>query len=371
MKRNHSRLLAILFCLAALPAAAEAEIVLKLAPSDGNPRNSEGDFIQLTDGRILFVYTRFSGGGSDHDQADLVSRISSDQGRTWSQEDELVVANEGDLNVMSVSLLRLADGRIAFFYLQKNSLTDCRPVVRFSTDEAKTWSDPITIISDQEVGYHVLNNDRVIQLSSGRLVAPVSLHHRPGWEKPDWQGEIACYLSDDGGKSWRRSKTIQKASDATGKRITAQEPGVVELKDGRVLLWIRTSAGEQFRSLSADGGDTWSGFEPMGVASPVSPATIERIPSRGDLLLVWNNHSHLPLTQRKARTPYTVAISHDDGATWENVKNLHDDPNGWYCYTALTFAGDHVLLGHCAGDRRKGGLSLTQITHFPVDWLYR
>jgi len=32
------------------------------------------------------------------------------------------------------------DGRIALFYMLKNSLSDCRPVVRFSADEAKTWS---------------------------------------------------------------------------------------------------------------------------------------------------------------------------------------------------------------------------------------
>ncbi len=354
----------------ATSAAAEPVEVLELAPTEANPRNSEGDFIELKDGRLLFIYTRFSSGGSDHDKADLVSRVSTDDGKTWSAEDEMVVKNEGDWNVMSVSLLRLADDRIALFYLQKNSLTDCRPVVRFSTDEAKMWSDPVTIISDEEIGYHVLNNDRVVQLTSGRLIAPVALHNRPGWEQPDWKGEIACYLSDDSGMTWRRSKTMQKAVDADGGRLSAQEPGAVELKDGRVLLWIRTTSGKQYRSFSKDGGDTWSTFEPMGIASPNSPATIERIPTTGDLLLAWNNHKHLPLAERKNRTPFTVAISRDEGATWEKTKNLADDPHGWYCYTAMQFAGDHVLLGHCAGDRRKGGLNRSQVTRFPVEWLY-
>ena len=31
---------------------------------------------------------------------------------------------------------------------------------------------------------------------------------------------------------------------------------------------------------------------------------------------------------------------------------------------------DQVLLGHCAGDRRTSGLNTTQITRFPLDWLY-
>ena len=93
------------------------EIVLRLEPTGENPRNSEGDFIQLENGRILFIYTKFTGGSGDHAGAHLVSRFSDDKGRTWSKEDVEVVANEGSMNVMSVSLLRLADGRIALFYL--------------------------------------------------------------------------------------------------------------------------------------------------------------------------------------------------------------------------------------------------------------
>ena len=33
------------------------------------------------------------------------------------------------MNVMSVSLLRLKSGAIAMFYLVKDSLTDCRPMM--------------------------------------------------------------------------------------------------------------------------------------------------------------------------------------------------------------------------------------------------
>ncbi len=57
-----------LLYLCCTAAAAEPQVTLQLAPTDANPRNSEGDFVQLRDGRILFVYTRFSSGGSDHDR---------------------------------------------------------------------------------------------------------------------------------------------------------------------------------------------------------------------------------------------------------------------------------------------------------------
>jgi hypothetical protein len=210
---------------------------LTLAPTSGNPRNSEGDFIHLKDGRWLFIYTHFTGGANDHAKAFLASRQSSDNGKTWSDKDQLVVANDGGFNVMSVSLLRLKSGEIALFYLRKNSLHDCRPVLRLSRDEAKTWSDPIECITD-EVGYYVLNNSRVIQLVGGRLVMPTALHTFDG--KRLQPGKIVVYLSDDAGRTWRRSRTILN-EDASGTRINLMEPGVVEISQNRILMVIRTN----------------------------------------------------------------------------------------------------------------------------------
>ncbi|MCA9231309.1 MAG: exo-alpha-sialidase [Planctomycetales bacterium] len=362
----------------ATPEARRPEIpdekphtAMTLAPSEGNPRNSEGDFIQLKDGRVMFVYTKFSGGASDHAAASLVARFSSDEGATWTDDDELVVANEGDWNVMSVSLLRLQSGEIALFYARKNSLSDCRPLLRISTDEAASWSEPIECIGDDDVGYFVLNNDRVVQLESGRLVMPVALHKRPEDAESDWKGHIMCYLSDDGGKTWRRSDTVMTAVDEAGKRLVAQEPGVVELEDKRLLMFVRSDAGSQLQSYSDDAGVTWSALKPSNIISPVSPATIERIPKTHDLLIVWNNHAHVDPIYEGKRTPFNIALSYDDGKTWRRVKTLADDPHGWYCYTAMEFVGDFVLLGHCAGDRREGGLNTSQITRFRVNWLYK
>lgn len=365
--------------LAALPipparAAEESGPVgtLTLAPSPGNPRNSEGDFIALKDGRILFVYTHFTGGGDDNDSAHLAGRFSSDGGRTWTERDEGILPNEAGCNIMSVSLRRLDDGRIALFYLRKNSPADCRPCLRFSKDEAKTWGPPIVCIPDSDTGYFVMNNDRVVRLSGGRWLLPLALHHRPDWPKTDFAGTLLCYCSDDDGATWRRSADLFRGFDAKGARITVQEPGVVELKDGRAMMFCRTGAGCQYAAYSEDRGDHWSALKPTAIASPLSPASIERIPSTGDLLLVWNNHEGIDPALKGRRTPLTVAISRDDGKTWERARNLAADPAGWYCYTAVFFAGDHVLLGHCAGDtRNKGnGLATTQITRFPVRWLY-
>src|SRR5690606_16079977 len=55
---------------------------LLIAPRPDNGRNSEGDFIQLKDGRLLLIYTKFIG-TDDHAPADLAGRYSSDGGQTW------------------------------------------------------------------------------------------------------------------------------------------------------------------------------------------------------------------------------------------------------------------------------------------------
>ena len=365
-------LLTVLVTALTLTAYAQTpqqiETVLRLPPAAGHPRNSEGDLVALKDGRLLFVYSHFTGGGGDHDQAFLAGRYSSDGGRTWTDKDDTIVEREGDWNVMSVSLLRLQDGGLALFYLRKNSLNDCRPLMRVSTDEAKTWSAPRECITDQ-VGYYVLNNDRAEQLSTGRLVLPVCHHNNTG-EKFDPAGAILCYLSDDNGQTWRRSKTQQQAFKE-GKRLVAQEPLVVELNDKRLMLLARSNEGSQLQSYSSDGGDTWSPLAPSSIKSPLSPASIERLPKTGDLLLVWNDHSQIEPSLRGKRTPLSAAISKDDGLTWQPARTLFDNPHGWYCYTAMEPAGDYILLAHCAGDRRKtNGLAETHITRVPVAWFY-
>jgi sialidase-1 len=345
---------------------SEPEVVLKLAPSENNPRNSEGDFVNLKDGRILYIYSRFSGdSSSDHAPATLAGRFSSDGGKTWTKEDETIIPNEGGMNVMSVSLLRLQNGDIALFYAQKNSLKDCIPQMRISKDEAKTWSDPIPVITDKK-GYFVLNNDRVLQLESGRLLVPVALHNT---SEGEWKnkGDLFCCYSDDNGITWTSSIKVPDKTD-----VITQEPGLIELKDGRIMMYIRASGGFQQLSFSSDRGETWSHIETSNIPSPVSPATIEKIPGTNDWLLVWNNNDGSNPDRKGKRTPLTTAISKDEGKTWEFIKNIQNNPYGWYCYTAIHFVdSDNLLLSYCAGNREEGtGLSITNITKLSRNWIY-
>lgn len=342
------------------------ETVFRTNTGPDNPRNTEGDFITLKDGRILFVYTHFTKGTEDSPHSDfgnafLAGRYSSDQGKTWSTEDVEIVGQEGDMNVMSVSLLRLQNGNIALFYLRKNSLSDCLPYMRISKDEALTWSEPAKCITDSK-GYFVVNNNRIIQLKSGRLLMPSSLHKTEDSEYSN-SGRIWCYYSDNNGASWNRSEEVLKADS-----VITQEPAVIELKNGDIMMLIRANHGIQYKSYSKDKGETWSRAEPSNIKSPLSPASIARIPSTGDLFLVWNNNGEKgPGYFKGKRNPFTVAISKDEGRTWQNIKNIEDDPDLAFCYGAIHFTENHVLIAYGVWTKVYVDEYITRLSY---EWIY-
>ena len=362
--------------------------VLQLDPAPGNGRNSEGSFITLKDGRIFFAYSRYiTEGNEDEAPGVIASRVSFDDGRTWSAEDRILIERGESQNVMSVSLLRLQSGRILVLYLQKDFVAEgisCTPIIRFSDDEIETLSEPIATIRRQE--YHCVNNDRIIQLSSGRLVIPMA-QHRVGVAWFNNPGLIFYLYSDDDGLTWAESRSSYYRCFPDGNGW--QEPGLIELNDGRLWSWMRTGwyggekCGRQWESFSADSGVTWSEPQASQFVSPYSPLSMKRNPHNGDLLAVWNDRSGrfpTPNDGTKAwdandwevhRTPLSCAISRDDGHLWEHHLLLEDAADHGFCYTAIHFVEDAVLLAYCAGGVTTGTvLDRLRVRRIPFSQIY-
>lgn len=345
------------------------QTVLRLDHRPGNPRNSEGSFLALADGRILFVYSRYSGGGwGDNEPSDLGIRRSGDGGRTWSAEDEIFRHHGDALNLMSVSLLRLKSGRILLAYLEKSALSDaieCRPKVICSDDEAATWSEPVDVTG--RIGLFVLNNDRVIELGNGRLILPTAVHRFSCRERFDQRGFVVFHLSDDGGCSWREAPGWLLPDQYQKRGL--QEPGVTELPDGRLLCFCRTAEGSQYLAWSEDGGENWTRPVPSEFKSPVSPMSIKRDPYGHGFLAVWNDVSGRwptppdPEDRLWGRNPLALALSRD-GANWSEPLLLEDEPDRGYCYAGIHFTGDEeqsVLLSYCCGRGASGILRDTRL----------
>jgi len=331
-----------------------------VAPSTAEfPRNSEGSIVELKDGRLLLAWTRFYGGSGDASSAHIAAMTSRNGGITWSKP-YIIQENTGKQNVMSVSLLRLKSGKIGMFYLEKNGPADLRVYARYSSDEGKSWDPPMRVT--KQPGYHVMNNDRVVQLSNGRIICPIAFG--PDIRTPE-SAVSFCLYSDDEGKTWRRS-----TPDLRAPKRGAMEPGVVELANGDLLMILRTQVGTIYESTSSDHGATWSEAEPSSVRAPEAPSTIKRIPGTDDLLLVWNNKFEDGEGHGGARTPLTAAVSKDSGKTWVNVKNIESDPTHTYAYTSIAFVKRRVILTYYDTPGHWDALSL-RFRSIPLTWFYR
>ena len=365
------RTLAVVFSvfsgLGAAPVAADNAVTVEsfiARATDANPRNTEADVLVRRDGSLLVAWSDFYAGSRDDAPARISASVSTDGGRTWGPRFTLQ-ENTGGANVMSVSFVRLRTGEVLFFFLQKNSLTDLKAYVRRSIDDARTWGEPVLVTADP--GYHVMNNARVIQLRSGRLLAPVA-STKQVWTKND-DFRTSVYLSDDDGRTWRRSRTLLSAP-----KRGAMEPGLVELKDGRVMQIIRTQTGFIWRSFSSDGGETWTDAAPWDIESPESPATLAVAPC-GDWLLVWNpkvewsnpEKTVLGANHGGARTPLASMVSGDEGRTWSRARNLEGNPDSTFAYTSVTFHEGRALLTYY--DFPKGGKLLSlKFKSVPLAW---
>ena len=202
-----------------------------------------------------------------------------------------------------------------------------------SKDECESWS---AVEQVSEPGFYCTNHGRAMQLSGGRVLLPAhgvlgGGPYRGGKSKLcSW-----VWYSDDGFKTWKKS------TEMTAPGRGAHEPTIVELEDGRLLCMLRTTTGCLYRAESEDRGETWSTPEPTEFPAPDAEPLITRIPSTGDLLLVWNNVSS---TSNWPRTPLTAAISKDEGRTWGEFRDIDNRPEYDAAYPFVFFQDDEAVV---------------------------
>lgn len=168
----------------------------------------------------------------------------------------------------------------------------------------------------------------------------------------------ACYraalmLSDDDGETWRRVEVAPVPGverRAPGDRRPhwfndGCEPTVAELKDGTLLMAVRTSGPHAAFYRSSDGGETWGAGTPDPAFWQANTMPYLFRLKDGRLLFVWNNTQMLP-TRDAAEYPeldgatlagtwesvFTnrdalhAAVSEDDGRTWRGFREIALNP---------------------------------------------
>lgn len=327
-------------------------------PDDVHTRHSEGDFLRMKDGSILFAYSRFTGGGDDDAASHIACCRSYDDGRTWSRPEKLFGPERyGVRNIMSVSLMRMANGDAGLFYLVKETPEINRVMLSRSRDEFGTFYSHTECSIPDRPGYYIMNNCRTERLESGRIIIPLALHH--GGYSPasgryfDGRAECCFIYSDDDGMTWRESAD-RVYPPFTGTNTGLQEPGIIEL--GRGVLWgyARTDHMYQYGFYSMDNGEHWTPAAPTRFTSPNSPMKLVRSPKTGDIYAVWNPvpdyNGRVKEGVSWGRTPLVIAVSRDNGASWSEQETIAAEPGHGYCYPAVFFTDDGALLvAFCAG----------------------
>lgn len=326
--------------------AQELETLTFMKADDEIVRHSEGTAVELKDGRLMLVWQEFRKGpkgDSDYYPARLVSKTSRDGGRTWDDYRVRVEIAPGDLNVFSPSLLRLKDGSILLAFLRKHDFekpTDAyTPTSAFtlvSHDDGQTFKEGSTVWTRQRM--HLCNNT-LKQLSTGRIILPTDRDNSAPDRPDNWA--CGCVYSDDNGTTWNVSENFVELPKRGG-----MEPHLEELRDGKLLMIMRTMLGAIYKSESTDGGKTWSKGETLGVESPQSCPDLLKHPATGDLVLIWNAAKFDPkwFSHEGKRTPLSAAVSRDGGRTWSKPKHIETDPGRAFSNPGGLFTSSGTLF---------------------------
>ena len=157
----------------------EDNVVVPMAP-DRTHRGISGSILRLNDGSLLFVHAIET--NPLKGECWLQARRSQDDGRTWG-EPFSPVPRERNFETIAPTLLRLDNGEVLLFYTLEvlsarpqgwgdhTPTLDQHVYVRRSADDGTTWSSPIC--AAHYPASCQSQADKVMRLSSGRIVIPV------------------------------------------------------------------------------------------------------------------------------------------------------------------------------------------------------
>jgi predicted neuraminidase len=190
-----------------------------------------------------------------------------------------------------------------------------------STDGGMTWGEPQLLCALQGI----MPRTKPLVLRDGAWLLP--LYDERRWQPVFWR-------SEDGGRSWREVATVQRRG--------LIQPAVVELSDGRLLAYCRSTIRCIVRLTSDDGGVTWSTPEPTDLPNPNAAIDLARM-SDGALVLAFNDNA-------ERRTPLSIAFSPDESERWTVIRDL-EVGDGEFSYPCLVADGNGLV--HCVYTYRR------------------
>lgn len=192
-------------------------------------------------------------------------------------------------------------------------------------DQGAHWTTPRELVPGDTTGGRGPVKNKCLHTKAGLLIAPASTE----------QGEWASFfdVSDNFGLTWTKTANIVSDTEMI-------QPALWEDKDGGVHAFFRTKAGKIYRSDSTDGGLTWG--EAYATDLPNNNSGIDCVMTdNGWLWLAYN-----PISMSGIRNKLVLAVSKDNGATWEEVTVLADNFLIFeeYSYPAIIADGNELYI---------------------------
>ncbi len=296
-----------------------------------------------------------------------VLNLSRDDGATWSPPR---VINDSPIDDRDSGVVSLGGGRLLVTWFASDTrIYLAQDWIKgwLGAEEVESWRAAMAGWTDELVNRHLgswilLSDDG--GLTWGRPIrSPVSTPHGPirlrsgnllylGKPYGTWDdmrlGGICAAASRDGGRTWDGLGAVPVAANTDPANY--HEPHALELPSGKLLgvIRIENHSGKELaasgiptfsimQTESADGGATWSQARPLGFHG--SPPHLLRH-SSGVLVMTYG-YRQAPFGQR-------VAISRDDGATWDHDWIVRDDgPDGDLGYPSTVELADGSLFTVC------------------------
>ena len=288
--------------------------------------------LQLKDGNVLSAWF----GGSWEESSDVAIWGARRINGVW--EEPRVLVNVWDVALWNPVLFRKENGGIILFFKVGKQIEMWKTWYVESYDEGMTFTEPKELVENDPSNGRGPVKNKPIRLADNTVLAPAS------WEADKWDAFVD--ISTDDCKTWttsqlvplrRSSYEIQMVDRPYNKHyIYGQgviQPTLWQDSEGAVHMFLRTTSSRIFRSDSVDGGRTWSMAYDTGLPNNNSGIDLVKM-SNGNLVLVYNPRENLPNYYKGPRTPLTVAVSKDNGETFEEILVL-EDKQGNYCYPAV------------------------------------
>lgn len=307
--------------------------------------------------------------------------------------EEVIDSNETYPMAHVASMTELPEGTLAatWYAGSREIASDVKIYFATQTPGASSWSSPTVIMTRERASHDLqryiksLGNALLFAAADGKLQL---LYVTISWGK--WSGSnLNLTTSQDGGKTWERSQRLylspffnfselvknapvptadggwvvpiyqeflgkfpellwlqpnQNGSwSATKSRIAGGcsffQPSLTPLDKKSAMVFCRdyNTAEKIWSTRTDDAGATWSPPKPTSLPNHDSGVASTRL-SNGWLLLAFNDST-------TTRDTLRLALSKDDGLTWERLATIAQEPQGDFCYPYFFRSHDgHVHL---------------------------